>query len=98
MPRQTPMARYDHVVAIPTAKLLSEALELPRADRAEPATQLLRSLDDDVEDNLDEAVRDKELERRAAAVADGSADLVPWEDFRAALRADLKARREASGR
>ena len=86
------------VMATPTAKLLSDALELPRADRAELATQLLRSLDDGAEANLDEAVWAKELERRAAAVADGTADLVPWDDFRAALHADLKARREAAGR
>jgi len=53
---------------------------------------------DGAEANLDEAVWAKELERRAAAVADGTADLVPWDDFRAALHADLKARREAAGR
>lgn len=85
-------------MASPTAKLLSDALELRRADRAELATQLLHSLDDETEQSLDEAVWAKELERRAAAVADGTADLVPWKKVRAALRADLKARREAAGR
>lgn len=86
------------IMATPTAKLISDALELPRADRAELATQLLRSLDDEGEVSLDEAVWAKELERRAAAVADGTAELVPWENFRVALHADLKARRDAAGR
>jgi putative addiction module component (TIGR02574 family) len=79
-------------------KLLSDALGLPRADRAELATQLLRSLDDGTEHDIDAAVWTKELERRAAAVADGTADLVPWDDFRVALHADLKARRDATRR
>ncbi|HET7499820.1 MAG TPA: addiction module protein [Kofleriaceae bacterium] len=85
-------------MATSTAKLLSEALELPRAERAELATQLLRSLDDEAELDLDEAARARELERRAAALADGTVELVPWEDFRAALHAQLKARRAAAGR
>jgi putative addiction module component (TIGR02574 family) len=85
-------------MATAPAKLLADALQLPRAERAELATQLLRSLDDEANANVDEAVWAKELERRAAAVADETAELVPWEDFRAALHTDLQARREASGR
>jgi putative addiction module component (TIGR02574 family) len=84
-------------MATPT-RLLTEVLDLPRAERAELATRLLHSLDDEADVSTDEAAWARELERRAAAVADGTAELVPWDEFRAALHADLKARRDASGR
>jgi putative addiction module component (TIGR02574 family) len=81
------------------AKILADALALPPAERGELAHALLRSLaEDDSDDPSTEAAWAAELERRADSVAQGTAELVPWDEARAKLRADLKARREARGR
>jgi putative addiction module component (TIGR02574 family) len=74
------------------AKLLADALELTVSEREEIALALLRSVDE--EDDVSIA----EIERRAQAVADGTATLIPWEEAMVSLRAELQAWREARGR
>lgn len=75
-------------------KLRSDALALPAPERAELARALLESLQEDAEPDAD-AAWIAELDRRAQAVADGTAKLVPWEEARERISARLKARREA---
>jgi putative addiction module component (TIGR02574 family) len=77
-----------------TEKLRSEALALPPAERAELAHALLESLHGKDDADAETAWLD-ELDRRAQAVADGTARLVDWDDARQRIAARLKARREA---
>ena len=77
-----------------TEKLRSEALALPQAERAELEHALLESLHDEGDAGAESAWLE-ELERRAQAVADGTAGLVDWDDARQRIAARLKARREA---
>jgi putative addiction module component (TIGR02574 family) len=74
--------------------LLQQALNLPPDERYEFAQRLLDSLDS--EDLLpdDPAVR-AELERRLKSVEDGTAELIPWEQARENIRAELDRRRAA---
>jgi putative addiction module component (TIGR02574 family) len=73
-------------------KLRSEVLALPLRDRAELAQALLESLDEDVDPDA-EAAWLSELDRRAQAIADGTAMLVDWDDARKRISDRLKARR-----
>ena len=75
-------------------KLRAELLALPPAERAELAHALLESLHEEADPDA-EAAWISELDRRAQAVADGTAKLVDWEEARARIAARLKARREA---
>ena len=77
-----------------TDKLRSEVLALPTEERAELAHALLESLHEDADPGA-EAAWVAELDRRAQAVADGSARLVDWEAARERITAGLRARREA---
>jgi putative addiction module component (TIGR02574 family) len=82
------------LVAMSTDKLRSEVLALPAEQRAELAHVLLESLHEDADPSAETAWIE-ELDRRAQAVADGSARLVDWEEARERITAQLKARREA---
>lgn len=84
-------------MASTTSQLLTEALELPRADRAELAARLLESLDDE-EVSIDESVWAERLERRAAEIGNGTAELVSWDEMRERMRVELRADREARRR
>jgi putative addiction module component (TIGR02574 family) len=75
-------------------KLRAEVLALPADERAELAHALLESLHEEADPGAEAAWID-ELDRRAQAVADGTAKLVDWEEARARITARLKARREA---
>ena len=75
-------------------KLRAELLALPAEERAKLAHALLESLDEGTDADTDAAWL-TELERRADAVADGTATLVLWEEARERIKARLKARREA---
>ena len=75
-------------------ELRKEALALPLDERAALAKELLLSLDEGVEAGAEEAWVE-ELDRRAQAVADGTATLVNWADAEKRISARLKARREA---
>jgi putative addiction module component (TIGR02574 family) len=75
-------------------RLGSAALALPPDERAELAHALLVSLHTETDPGA-EAAWVAELERRAQAVADGTAKLVDWEGAHERIAARLKARREA---
>lgn len=75
-------------------ELRAEALALPPDERAELAHVLLESLHDEGADPGAEAAWLSEVDRRAQAVADGTAEVVDWEDARARIATRLKARRE----
>jgi putative addiction module component (TIGR02574 family) len=73
-------------------KLRAQLLALPADERAELAHALLRSLHQEVEPEADAAWL-KELDRRAQAVADGTANIVDWQEARERIATRLKARR-----
>jgi len=75
-------------------RLKREALALPIDERAALAKDLLLSLDGGDEAGAEEAWVE-ELDRRAQAVANGTATLVDWTDAEKRISAQLKARREA---
>jgi len=82
--------RYYH--AMSSNKLRAEVLALPAEERAELAHALLESLHEEADPRA-EAAWIEELDRRAQAVADGTAKLVDWEEARERITARLKARR-----
>jgi putative addiction module component (TIGR02574 family) len=67
------------------AKVLKLAEELPEDERVELARELLRGLPEDV-DELDDDLDRDELRQRIAAVQNGTATLIPWEQALARLR------------
>ena len=69
------------------ARVLKLAEELPQDERVELARELLRGLPEDV-DELDDGLDADELRRRIAAVQDGTATLIPWEEARELARRD----------
>jgi putative addiction module component (TIGR02574 family) len=79
---------------VSAGKLPAELLALPPAERAELAQALLESLHEEADPDP-EAAWIGELDRRAQAVADGTAKLVDWTEARERIAARLKARREA---
>jgi len=68
-------------------KLLQDAMELPVAERAELAADLLASLDGEPEADV-EAAWASEVERRAREALADPDDDVAWEAVRAELHAD----------
>jgi len=81
---------HAHDLAMPSdrlAKVLKLAEELPEDERVELARELLRGLPGDIDDLEDDLDRD-ELRRRIAAVQDGTATLIPWEEARDLVRRD----------
>lgn len=61
------------------AEILFEAvLKLEEKDRAELASRLIDSLDADFANDDVAASWDAEIQRRVAAVDDGTAETVPW--------------------
>jgi putative addiction module component (TIGR02574 family) len=75
-------------------RLKREALALSIDERAALAKDLLLSLDEGAEAGA-EAAWVEELDRRAQAIANGTATLVDWTDVEKRISARLKARREA---
>lgn len=68
----------------PRDKLFADALALSDADRAELAAELIDSLDG--QDSEASQAWIQEIETRARAVADGSAELLDYDDVMAELR------------
>lgn len=69
------------------------ALELPFAERAELARDLLASLDEPFDDPAEvEAAWLAEVQRRLQEVDEGKATLVEWDDVRAEVLARLRKR------
>lgn len=68
-------------------KLLHDAMELPVAERAELAADLLASLDGEADGEV-EAAWSAEIERRARDAHANPDDDVAWESVRAELHAE----------
>jgi len=66
--------------------VLTEILRLPADQRAKLALELIRSLDDEHDDDAT-AVWDEEIERRAAEVEAGTAETITLDEYRAHIRA-----------
>ena len=83
-------------------KLLEQLLQLPEAERLQIADQLWESLGDAekqaaIDETLDDPEFQAELQRRMDSMADGTAELIPWEQAREDMRAELERRRAARG-
>jgi len=74
-----------------TAEMLAEMLELPEEERARLALELLRSLDGDPEQGIEEAW-DAEIERRSAEVDAGTAETITLKEYREHVRQRRGAR------
>jgi putative addiction module component (TIGR02574 family) len=72
----------------------SEALRLPREDRAVLARDLLLSLDQGDFDDDAESSWASEIEARSAAIAAGNYSASDWQESLARLRDDLRQRRQ----
>jgi putative addiction module component (TIGR02574 family) len=68
-------------------RLLEDALKLPEPDRADLASCLLASLDQEDTEPLDPSW-EKEIQRRLEEIDSGKAELVPWEEARKRIFAD----------
>jgi putative addiction module component (TIGR02574 family) len=84
--------RFDRLDwAMATAEMLAEMLKLPEEERARLALELLRSLDRESEQGVNEAW-DAEIERRGAEVEAGTAETITLEEFREHVRQRRAAR------
>lgn len=63
---------------------MAEALELPTEARAELAGRLLESLDQEVDDDVEELWR-AEIGRRVKELDEGTAKTVPWSEVQRQL-------------
>lgn len=66
------------------ADILDDALALPVEARAALAGELIRSLDEDTDDDV-EAAWSTEIARRVDEIDQGSTQLVPWSEVRRRL-------------
>lgn len=72
-----------------TQRVLQDALELSRSERAEVASDLLASLDEEPDVNAEEdAAWAAELERRVKDAVENPDDGIPWETVRAELHSE----------
>jgi putative addiction module component (TIGR02574 family) len=78
----------EEPMGTPLEELEAEALGLSPQKRAELVQRLIRSLDQDVEDDPEEVERawEDEIRRRVAELDAGTAELVPAEEVFAELR------------
>ena len=83
-------ARLDPVTKA-TTKLLEDALKLDASERAKLASELLASLDGEVDEDA-EAAWAAEIEERAARARSGEDPGKPWPEVRERLERDLKRR------
>lgn len=76
-------------MSLPVERLETEALELPRRERARLAHRLIVSLDEDADEAPAEVERawEAEIRRRVVELEAGTAELIPAEQVFAELRA-----------
>jgi putative addiction module component (TIGR02574 family) len=81
-----PGAASSSICSATPALFLDEALTLPAKARAKLAAELLRSLYDEDDAELDQAEYDaawgEEIARRVKELDDGVVEAVPWEEAR----------------
>ena len=74
------------------AALLDEALKLSAEERAGLAARLLRSLDDEGNEDFDQAAYDDawgaEIQKRVDEVDRGEVKTIPWDEARRRIAAD----------
>lgn len=80
------------IAAMTTAELRASVLNLPAAESAALAHELIASLDAEQADPSADALWAAEIERRAQDVAEGKVDLVDADDVHAELSARLRSR------
>lgn len=76
---------------IDTTSLLAQALTLPESERAKLAARLLESLDTQTQSDIDEEWV-AEIERRCAAVDEGTLATSEWNDMRARIEREIFGR------
>ena len=76
---------------IDTTTLLEQVLSLPEHERARIAVRLLESLDEETQSDVDAAWA-AEIERRCAAVDDGTLATSDWKDVRARIEREIFGR------
>ncbi|HJL20441.1 MAG TPA: addiction module protein [Sandaracinaceae bacterium LLY-WYZ-13_1] len=69
--------------------ILHDALALPRTERSKVAAELIASLDDASDDEVDAAWAE-EIERRVARIRSRESEGIPAEDVHARIRAALR--------
>ncbi len=74
-------------------ELIEQAMQLPAADRAEVATEILLSLSPDESLDLDEREWMAEIQSRREEAARGVVMMRPWSDVRTDLLQDLQPAR-----
>jgi putative addiction module component (TIGR02574 family) len=76
-------------MGLPLQRLETEAMQLSSRERAELASRLIASLEEDVTDDPAEVERawGEEIARRVAELDAGTAELIPAEEVFAELRA-----------
>lgn len=80
--------------------LLDQLMQLSEADRLMVADRLWESLgeaaqQEAIDETTDDPEFQAELERRIDSVANGTAELIPWEQARVTIREELERRRAA---
>lgn len=65
--------------------VLAEALKLPSNERAEVAEQLIASLDEAPDADVEEAWQE-EVQRRIGQIERGEVNTIPWEEVQRRLR------------
>jgi putative addiction module component (TIGR02574 family) len=75
----------------PTQSVFADALRLEPETRAELAAELLASLDGPADPDA-EAAWDREIERRIAAIEDGTIRLEPWTDIKRRIEKEILGR------
>jgi putative addiction module component (TIGR02574 family) len=69
-------------------EVLNVALELAPRDRAEVAARLISSLDETVDEGVEQAWA-QEIERRIRAIDEGTARMISWEEARRMIRGEI---------
>jgi putative addiction module component (TIGR02574 family) len=89
LPRYDAMLAWRLAMTDPVAELSQRARELAPEDRARLAEELLASLEDRVEPEVD-AAWDAELRKRISEVSSGAVKLIPADEVFARVRRSLR--------
>ncbi len=73
-------------------RIISEAMNLSSAERAQIAEELISSLDEQPDEEVEKAWH-VEINRRIDEVESGTVQCVPWEEVLEKLRASARARK-----
>ena len=85
------LKRLSIIDSMEIEKILPKLLKLPSSERAELATQLIRSLDEAEDDDAEEAWA-REIKKRAADIKSGRVKPISWAKARKRIEAKLRTR------